>query len=132
MSRRMIPGLESPDPVLEREVRTRLDEVEAALEKAVRADSDMYCGICVEVCPFDALFWSPEFEYSEYEIVELTHEKEKLEEWTYTVLPPPEQEVGAQPELQEVGAAAASAGGAARGGRTAGTTGCRGTTSASA
>jgi ferredoxin len=25
----------------------------------------MYCGICVEVCPFDALFWSPEFEYSE-------------------------------------------------------------------
>jgi formate hydrogenlyase subunit 6/NADH:ubiquinone oxidoreductase subunit I len=68
----------------------------------------MYCGICVEVCPFDALFWSPEFEYSEYDIVELTHEKEKLEEWTYTVLPPPEQEQGAQPE-QEVGAAAASA-----------------------
>ena len=28
----------------------------------------MYCGICVEVCPFDALFWSPEFEYAEYEI----------------------------------------------------------------
>ncbi|MDP9406134.1 MAG: NADH-quinone oxidoreductase subunit I, partial [Actinomycetota bacterium] len=26
----------------------------------------MYCGICVEVCPFDALFWSPEFEYSTY------------------------------------------------------------------
>jgi len=73
----------------------------------------MYCGICVEVCPFDALFWSPEFEYSEYDIVELTHEKEKLEEWTYTVLPPPEQEVGVVPE-QEVGAAAAaSAGGSA-------------------
>ena len=73
----------------------------------------MYCGICVEVCPFDALFWSPEFEYSEYDIVELTHEKEKLEEWTYTVLPPPELELGAQPEPQEVGAAAASAGGSA-------------------
>ena len=28
----------------------------------------MYCGICVEVCPFDALFWSPEFEYAEYDI----------------------------------------------------------------
>ena len=27
----------------------------------------MYCGICVEVCPFDALFWSPEYEYSECE-----------------------------------------------------------------
>ena len=25
----------------------------------------MYCGICVEVCPFDALFWTPEYEYSE-------------------------------------------------------------------
>ncbi|HEX9124224.1 MAG TPA: polyprenyl synthetase family protein [Actinomycetota bacterium] len=41
MSRRVIPGLEAPDPVLEREVRGRLDEVEAALEKAVRADSDL-------------------------------------------------------------------------------------------
>ena len=41
MSHRMIPGLESPDPVLEREIRGRLDEVETALEKAVRADSDM-------------------------------------------------------------------------------------------
>ncbi len=58
----------------------------------------MYCGICVEVCPFDALFWSPEFEYSEYDIVELTHEKEKLEEWTYTVLPPPMIEDGAEVE----------------------------------
>jgi len=56
----------------------------------------MYCGICVEVCPFDALFWSPEFEYAEYDIVELTHEKDKLEEWTYTVLPPPMIEEGAE------------------------------------
>ncbi len=60
----------------------------------------MYCGICVEVCPFDALFWSPEFEYSEYDIVELTHEKEKLEEWTYAVLPPPMIEEGAEVEVQ--------------------------------
>jgi formate hydrogenlyase subunit 6/NADH:ubiquinone oxidoreductase subunit I len=63
----------------------------------------MYCGICVEVCPFDALFWSPDFEYSEYDIVELVHEKEKLEEWTYTVLPPPGLEEGAEPP-QEVAA----------------------------
>ena len=41
MSRRLIPGLEAPDPMLEGEVRARLDEVEAALEKAVRADSDL-------------------------------------------------------------------------------------------
>jgi NADH-quinone oxidoreductase subunit I len=57
----------------------------------------MYCGICVEVCPFDALFWSPEFEYAEYEVDLLLHEKEKLEEWTYTVLPPPALEDGAVP-----------------------------------
>src|SRR6266508_4525009 len=49
----------------------------------------MYCGICVEVCPFDALFWSPEFEYAEYNVFDLTHEKDRLEEWTYKVLPPP-------------------------------------------
>jgi heptaprenyl diphosphate synthase len=41
MSRRVIPGLEAPDPTLEREIRGRLDEVEAALEKSVRADSDL-------------------------------------------------------------------------------------------
>ncbi len=41
MSRRVIPGLEAPDPTLERDVRARLDEVESALEKAVRADSDL-------------------------------------------------------------------------------------------
>ena len=41
MSRRVIPGLEAPDPALEREVRARLDEVERALEEAVRADSEM-------------------------------------------------------------------------------------------
>ncbi len=57
----------------------------------------MYCGICVEVCPFDALFWSPEFEYAEYNLLEMIHEKERLEEWTYTVLPPPALEVGAEP-----------------------------------
>src|SRR5437763_5540465 len=57
----------------------------------------MYCGICVEVCPFDALFWSPEFEYAEFDILSMTHEKERLEEWTYKVLPPPPLEVGAEP-----------------------------------
>jgi formate hydrogenlyase subunit 6/NADH:ubiquinone oxidoreductase subunit I len=65
----------------------------------------MYCGICVEVCPFDALFWSPEFEYAEYDIFGLTHEKERLEEWTYQVMPPPELEVGAEPPEAEAEAA---------------------------
>ena len=55
----------------------------------------MYCGICVEVCPFDALFWSPEFEYAEYSHEPLTHEKERLREWAYTVPAPDPLEEGA-------------------------------------
>ena len=38
----------------------------------------MYCGICIEVCPFDALFWSPEFSYAEFDIRDLLHEKDRL------------------------------------------------------
>jgi NADH-quinone oxidoreductase subunit I len=49
----------------------------------------MYCGICVEVCPFDALFWSPEYEYSEPTVSNLLHNKEKLTEWLATVPEPP-------------------------------------------
>jgi NADH-quinone oxidoreductase subunit I len=49
----------------------------------------MYCGICIEACPFDALFWSPEFEYAELDIRDLVHEKDRLREWMWTVPPPP-------------------------------------------
>jgi NADH-quinone oxidoreductase subunit I len=56
----------------------------------------MYCGICIEVCPFDALFWSPEFEYSTYSIRQLTHEKDQLRAWMDTVPAPPELEFGAE------------------------------------
>ena len=56
----------------------------------------MYCGICVEVCPFDALFWSPEYEYSEPRIADLLHDKDKLGEWMETVGEPLELEAGAQ------------------------------------
>lgn len=56
----------------------------------------MYCGICVEVCPFDALHWSPEYEYSEFCIAELLHDKGRLGQWETTVPDPEEYEVGAQ------------------------------------
>ena len=55
----------------------------------------MYCGICVEVCPFDALFWSPEYEYSEPRIADLLHDKDKLGEWMETVPEAPALEAGA-------------------------------------
>ena len=55
----------------------------------------MYCGICVEVCPYDALFWTPEYEYSESTIADLLHDKERLGEWMVTVPDPPALEAGA-------------------------------------
>ena len=55
----------------------------------------MYCGICVEVCPFDALHWSPEFEYAEHQIGNLTHEMDTLRTWAYSVPAPDPLEEGA-------------------------------------
>jgi NADH-quinone oxidoreductase subunit I len=54
----------------------------------------MYCGICIEVCPFDALFWSPEFDYADSDLLGLTHERPKLREWLQTVPPPPAADPG--------------------------------------
>jgi NADH-quinone oxidoreductase subunit I len=85
----------------------------------------MYCGICVEVCPFDALHWSPEFEYAEHQIERLTHEMDTLRKWAYTVPAPDPLEVGAvEPKELESArkareAAAAKAAAAAEQARTA-------------
>ena len=72
----------------------------------------MYCGICIEVCPFDALFWSPEFEYAEGDIVEMTHERDRLRDWMPTVPAPPAEVANAEPAKEVTG------GGPARAGRT--------------
>lgn len=48
----------------------------------------MYCSICIEVCPFDALHWSPEFAYAETDIADLTHDQQRLREWLWTVPQP--------------------------------------------
>nr|WP_269329457.1 4Fe-4S binding protein [Kineosporia babensis] len=68
----------------------------------------MYCGICIEVCPFDALFWSPEFEYAEFDIRDLLHESDRLESWMASVPPPPLPDPGSV-EAKEVGVARAAA-----------------------
>ena len=73
----------------------------------------MYCGICVEVCPFDALHWSPEFEYAEFDLHDLLHEKERLGQWMPTVLPPQPPDPAA-PEPKEIAQAAKAAARAAR------------------
>ena len=64
----------------------------------------MYCGICIEVCPFDALFWSPQFEYAEFDVRDLLHDKERLGVWMGTVPPPPALDVKAA-EPAEIAAA---------------------------
>jgi len=68
----------------------------------------MYCGICIEVCPFDALFWSPEFEYAEYDIRDLLHEKDRLAGWMASVPAPPAPDARAA-EPRELGVARAAA-----------------------
>ncbi len=68
----------------------------------------MYCGICIEACPFDALFWSPEFEYAEHDIRNLLHEKDRLGEWMPTVPAPPAHDHRGEP-AKEVTAAAKAA-----------------------
>ncbi|PZM94939.1 MAG: NADH-quinone oxidoreductase subunit I [Actinobacteria bacterium] len=74
----------------------------------------MYCGICVEVCPFDALYWSPEFEYAEYDIKDLLHDKERLRQWMPTVPPPPAHDRNGEPAKEEAAAARRAASPAAR------------------
>ena len=44
----------------------------------------MYCGICIDVCPFDALEWRPEFDYSAADRLGLVHDADRLAGW----LPP--------------------------------------------
>ncbi len=67
----------------------------------------MYCGICIDVCPFDALFWSPEFEYADDDILGLTHERDRLRDWMWTVPAPPADDENAEP-AKEAGGAPAS------------------------
>jgi NADH-quinone oxidoreductase subunit I len=62
----------------------------------------MYCGICVEVCPFDALFWSPEYEYSEPRIADLLHDKDRLGEWMDTVPEYEAYEAGSEAKVKKL------------------------------
>ena len=41
----------------------------------------MWCGICVEVCPFDALFWAPTHEHATTDAGALVHERDLLGAW---------------------------------------------------
>jgi len=79
----------------------------------------MYCGICIEVCPYDALFWAPEFSYAETDLRDLTHERGRLAGWMQSVPPPPAHDPGA-PTPKELLAADGGPGAGARPARTPG------------
>jgi NADH-quinone oxidoreductase subunit I len=42
----------------------------------------LYCGICVEVCPYDALSWQTDFSYATREPGGLVHDRERLAGWS--------------------------------------------------
>ena len=62
----------------------------------------LFCGICVEVCAFEGLFWTPEFEYSEPKIADLLHDKSKLGEWMETVPDFTDYEAGSEAKKAKV------------------------------
>jgi len=41
----------------------------------------MYCGICIEVCPFDALEWRSQFDYAVNERTDLRQHTRELARW---------------------------------------------------
>ena len=83
----------------------------------------MYCGICIEVCPFDALHWSPEFEYAEVDIRDLLHEKDRLGAWMATVPAPPALDPGSADPAEVTAAAKPARGSAGAAGAAGGTRG---------
>jgi NADH-quinone oxidoreductase subunit I len=58
----------------------------------------LYCGICIEVCPFDALHWSPVATYAAGAPADLVHDTGRLASWEATVPvrtePPPAADTG--------------------------------------
>jgi NADH-quinone oxidoreductase subunit I len=85
------PGAGGPAGRGRQRVRNALDRF------AIDFSLCMYCGICIEVCPYDALFWAPEFSYAEPDLRDLTHERGRLKSWMDTVPPPPAHDPGAPP-----------------------------------
>jgi NADH-quinone oxidoreductase subunit I len=76
----------------------------------------MYCGICIEVCPFDALFWAPEVVPATDARDDLVEEREALRAWMRDVPPPPPLDPLAEPPEEAVAAARLDAVAAQRGG----------------
>ncbi len=57
----------------------------------------LYCGICIEVCPFDALFWAPDPTPAASAPDGLVHERAELRAWMWGVPVPPPLDPAAEP-----------------------------------
>ena len=64
----------------------------------------LYCGICVDVCPFDALFWSPEYDYPATSREGLVRDRDLLGEALASVPPPPAHDPRGEPAAEETAA----------------------------
>ncbi len=64
----------------------------------------LYCGICIDVCPFDALFWAPEPTAVATTRAGLVHERDLLRAALAAVPPPPPHDPRGE-EAKEVTAA---------------------------
>jgi NADH-quinone oxidoreductase subunit I len=98
----VVPAVAAAGPAGGRGTRERTRNV---LDRfAIDFSLCMYCGICVDVCPFDALFWAPDVGYAEFDVLGLTHERDRLRGWLAHVPPPPAADPGAE-DPKEVSAA---------------------------
>jgi len=81
--------IESHTETLPADGTHRRPRTEAVLDRfAIDFALCLFCGICVEVCPFDALHWSPVAEYAATSPDALVHERDRLASWEATVPPP--------------------------------------------
>lgn len=69
---------QEPDPTVPDSARPRLINVLDTF--TIDFGRCMNCGICVEICPFEALAWRPESDYDSAERTELAHDKSQLAE----------------------------------------------------
>lgn len=68
------------DEVLEEGAR-RLKKINVLDQFTIDYGLCMYCGVCIEVCPFDALEWRADFDYASGSRSGLRHDRDRLANW---------------------------------------------------